>query len=309
MKFIRVVFIIAVLIFAKQSFAQLFHKTYGKQSNPAIVFLHGGPGYNSFTFESSTAQRLADEGYYVVVYDQRGCGRSTEVEDSKYTFDEAVADLDNIYQSTGVKKATLVGHSWGGALSLMYAEQHPDKVKNIILVGAPMDYPQTFKAIVKNAREAYTEQGKQHQLKYLDMLETFDKESLQYANYCFMQAMGSGLYSPDSTTEEAKAIKTRVKQSPDIQLASEMTQEPVIGLYNSEHYTTLVLYDKLKSLKKSVPVYGIYGDEDGLFDDTQLNKIGETLEPKNFAVVTGASHSVFIDQQDKFISLLKKYMK
>lgn len=289
--------------------AQLYSKAYGYKKNPAVLFLHGGPGYNSFTFEASTAERLAGDGYYVVVFDQRGCGRTVSEGDDQYTFDEAVADVDGIMKKYGLKTATLLGHSWGGTLGLMYAEKYPGKVKELVLIDAPMDYQQTFTAIIANAREAYTAQGKESQLKYLDMLSTFDKTSLQYANYCFMQAFAAGLYQADSPAMNAKSIKEHVKQSPDIAQARNMTQEPVLGLYEHEHYTTLKLYDRLKALKKKVPVYAIYADDDGLFDATQLDEIKKVVGSDNFTLIHNASHSVFIDQQDQFLDVLESYMK
>lgn len=302
--------LIVLLVISINVNAQLYTKDYGDKKNPAIVFLHGGPGYNSFTFEASTAERLAANGYYVIVFDQRGCGRSETPKDSnEYTFEEAIADVDFVYNKYGVKKAALLGHSWGGALGLMYAEKYPDKVSSFVLIGAPMDYQQTFKSIIANARKSYNEQGKTTQLKYLDMLESMDKESLQYANYCFMQAFPAGLYKTDNPAPNAGEIKEKVKQSPDVAQARNMTQEPVLGLYANEHYTTLQLYDRLTQLKKQVNIYGIYGSDDGLFDEAQLNEIKSIAGEENFKLVQNASHSVFMDQQDVFLEVLQEFIK
>lgn len=297
-----------LLLFFNTLSAQLYHNAYGDNKNPAIVFLHGGPGYNCFTFEASTAQALADEGYYVVVFDQRGCGRSSTPDDSKFTFEEAVADVDMILKVNGVKKATLIGHSWGGALGVMFAEKHPDKVKQLVLVGAPMDYPHTFETIITHCREAYKEQGNETQSRYLDMLETMDKTSLQYANYCFMQAMAAGLYRTDNPAPEAAEIKARLKASPDIAQASKMTPEPVQKLYNNEQYTNLNLYERLAKVSKTIPVYGIFGEDDGLFDKEQLDEIAKAIGKDRLSVVFGASHAVFIDQQKEFIMFLNKFI-
>lgn len=59
--------------------AEIYSAAYGKASDPAVIFLHGGPGYNSLDFEVTTAQKLADQGFYVIVYDRRGEGRSRAV--------------------------------------------------------------------------------------------------------------------------------------------------------------------------------------------------------------------------------------
>lgn len=308
MKRINILLVFALLYINLSANAQLYSSAYGKKINTPIVFLHGGPGYNSFTFEASTAERLADEGYYVIVYDQRGCGRSKHSEENKYNFEEAVSDLDEIYKKYGLNKAAILGHSWGGALGLMFAEKYPEKVDRLILISAPMDYQQTFVAMINHARAVYTKDNKQTQLKYLDMLETFDKTSLQYANYCFMQAMSSGQYSVDNPTEEAEGIKSELKQHPNSSLATNMTQEPVLGLYENEHYTNLKLYDRLSAVKAQLPILGIFGAEDGLFDTKQLNDIKAVVGEGNFTLLENASHSVFIDQQDEFINVLQVYL-
>ncbi len=295
-----------LLLITSVADAQLYSKAYGDNNNPAIIFLHGGPGYNSFTFEASTAERLAEEGYYVIVFDQRGCGRS-ETEGDDYTFEEAITDIDGIYKKYNVDKASLIGHSWGGGLAIVYAEAHPDMVNDIVLVGAPMDYQQTFKAILVHARASYEKNSKQAQLSYLDILDTMDNTSLAYANYCFMHAMSSGQYSTNDPAENVKDIAVKMQQHPDIRQAMNMTQPPVKGFYDSEHYTTLTFYDRLSELKEEVPVYGIYGKDDGLFDEEQLNNISRIVGSENFTVVEGASHSVFIDQQEEFIKLLTRY--
>lgn len=311
MKVLRLLSLLLVTLFSINNVnaQELYSASYGDENDPAILFLHGGPGYNSFSFEASTAEVLAKEGFYVVVFDQRGCGRSVNVQGSEYTFEEAVKDIDGLYKKYGLNKATLIGHSWGGALGLVFAEQHPDKVNALVLVGAPMDYQQTFKAIIKNSRDAYKASNKTDQLKYLDMLEQMDTASLQYANYCFLHAMASGQYSTNEITPSTQRIYTSLAGDQDAQLLQNMTQPPVSGFYKSAHYTTLNLINRLSILKKKVKVYGIFGDEDGLFDPVQLNAIDDAIGKDNFMIIKGASHSVFIDQQDMFLQTLEGYIK
>eukprot|EP01034_Spumella_vulgaris_P005418 gene5418-6915_t len=167
--------LVAVLLLATVpvwASSPLYLKAYGDAKNPAVIFLHGGPGYNAVSFEHTTAQRLADEAHcYVLVYDQRGCGRNPTDPDAKFTFKEAFADLNGIYQKYNIEKATLIGHSFGGTLGILFTEKYPKQVQNLVLVGSPLSYQTTFKHIIVRCRELYTQQGKTDQLAYLDMLE------------------------------------------------------------------------------------------------------------------------------------------
>lgn len=310
MNFIKRLFLVLSLLYTAavhaQPLPQLYSNAFGDKTNPALVFLHGGPGYNSFSFEASAAQRLADEGYYVIVYDQRGSGRSVEPDGTRYDFKEAIQDLSDIYAQYGIGRAILVGHSWGGTVGIMFAKQHPEKVNALVLTGSPLDYQQTFKAIISNCKWVYTENKKDEQLKYLAMLEEMDTTGLDYANYCFMHAMGAGLYQAKTPATSSIELFKSMRASPDAKYLFDMAQPPVKGFYDSERYTMLKLYDTVAAIKKKVPVYAIYGSEDGLFDTIQLAQIKKLVGADNFFLVSNASHAVFIDQQDMFVAKLKE---
>jgi len=106
-------------------------QTFGDQSNPVVITIHGGPGgdYRSIL----SLQALSDE-YYVVFFDQRGSGLSPRVSSEEITVKSAIADLDSIvnYYSNG-RKVNLVGHSWGAMLASAYIGQHPEKVDRAVL--------------------------------------------------------------------------------------------------------------------------------------------------------------------------------
>jgi proline iminopeptidase len=104
---------------------------------PALV-VHGGPGGGS----SRGHFRSFDPGRYrVVLFDQRGCGRSTPpardpaTDMSVNTTDHLVADMERLREHLGIEKWLLYGGSWGSTLILAYAERHPRRVSQIILVG------------------------------------------------------------------------------------------------------------------------------------------------------------------------------
>jgi proline iminopeptidase len=77
MKQIITVFIYFFVLFSVKAQA-LYTKSYGDTKHTPIIFIHGGPSGNSTLFESTTALNLSQKGYYVIVYDRRGEGRSID---------------------------------------------------------------------------------------------------------------------------------------------------------------------------------------------------------------------------------------
>lgn len=288
---------------------ELYVKTFGKASQPALIFLHGGPGYNCASFEATTAQNLADAGFFVIVYDRRGEGRSKDPE-ATYTFRQTNDDLNLIYEKYKLKQATLIGHSFGGIVAAKYGEQNLRKVKAIVLVGAPISLQESFKTILKKVKTIYTEKGNETNLNYVKMLEKMDTTSLQYSSYSFMHAMQNGFYSPAQPGEEAQAIYASFKtDSLLMNYASKMGYEAPQGFWKNEQYTTLDLSGAIRNvMDKHIPIYGIYGKEDGLYSTEQIENLRKLIGKENVMYLDNCSHSVFIDQQAAFINALSEWV-
>jgi proline iminopeptidase len=107
------------------------------RGKPAVV-VHGGPGSGSSTWD----RRLFDpSAYRVVLFDQRGCGRSTphasepDVDLTSNTTQNLIADMELLRQHVDVEGWLVLGGSWGSTLALAYAETYPDRVTEMILWG------------------------------------------------------------------------------------------------------------------------------------------------------------------------------
>jgi pimeloyl-ACP methyl ester carboxylesterase len=131
--------------------AELFLMTRGADRRaPVLLWLHGGPGGAERPLFRYFNSELED--HFVVGYwDQRGAGRSfdPEADPQSLTIARHLADLDvvvdHLRQSLGRDKLVLIGHSWGSALGLLYAQAHPDKVSAFIGV-APVVATRTGQA-------------------------------------------------------------------------------------------------------------------------------------------------------------------
>ena len=92
-----IVFLLCILTTQILNGQTIYSKAYGESENPVIIFIHGGPRGNSTLFEGTTAEKLAEKGFYVIAYDRRGEGRSIDTT-ANFTFQEAIDDLNNIYK-------------------------------------------------------------------------------------------------------------------------------------------------------------------------------------------------------------------
>jgi pimeloyl-ACP methyl ester carboxylesterase len=101
--------------------------------NPALVFLHGGPGMSETGFFRTYCAPL-EKHFTAVYWDQRGAGKSFDrgIPRSSMTVERFIADLDELVDAVrarvGCGKVVLFGHSWGSALGALYAARFPAKV-------------------------------------------------------------------------------------------------------------------------------------------------------------------------------------
>jgi len=105
----------------------------GRPDGIPAVFLHGGPGAGS----TPKHRRFFDpEAYRIIVYDQRGAGRSTplgELRDN--TTPHLIADLETLRRHLRVERWLVFGGSWGSTLAIAYAEAHPERCLGLVLRG------------------------------------------------------------------------------------------------------------------------------------------------------------------------------
>jgi proline iminopeptidase len=302
---------------APQMMDSLYVNTFGDHTNQPLIFVHGGPGSNSHDFEVTTAQKLADEGYYVIVYDQRGQGRSHEATDSAFTYKIYSDDLKMIIDRLGLSSPILLGYSHGGPISINFDQSYPNVAKSILLISAPINFWGSMKSIYENCSRNYTASNNTEGRDHLAALyyELFINDNSEYSQdflvgSTFIHGMQCGLYDTSYPTPQALELKSLVQQKPIQQPLSGMTTAMPSFLKNENYiqgnYFSFVLGQKGR-------YFGIYGDEDGLFTPLELSLIQSALnsqgETPRFKLVKGSSHSVFIDQQPEFIRLVKEFTK
>ena len=136
--------------------------TASQGSSPPVVLCHGGPGVYD-NLEPLAA--MFDDLAAVHRYDQRGCGRSQD----RGPWDVAtfVADLDALRAHWGYETWTVIGHSWGAWLALLYAIEHPRHINRLVYISGTGIDPAWHQEFRKN-REAKMPADKRERFRHLN---------------------------------------------------------------------------------------------------------------------------------------------
>jgi proline iminopeptidase len=145
---------------------QIYWEISGTPAGKSALVLHGGPGSGC----STGMRRYFDPDVYrIVLFDQRGCGRSTphasepDADLSTNTTPHLIADIELLRQHLGIKRWLVLGGSWGSTLALAYAQKFPDRVTEMVLNGTATTTPGEIDWIMHGLRIFFPEQWERSQ--------------------------------------------------------------------------------------------------------------------------------------------------
>ncbi len=130
-------------------------ETCGNDQGVPLVFLHGGPGGGCLPHH----RRYYDPAFWnIVLYDQRGAGRSTPVASvADNTTPHLLADLERLRESLRIERWLVFGGSWGSTLALAYAQAHPERVSGLVLRGIFLASPPELDWFLHGMRQVFPE--------------------------------------------------------------------------------------------------------------------------------------------------------
>lgn len=115
--------------------ATIYYEVMGAGSGTPLVLVNGGPGFDHTYLHLSTAWDTLGKNRRIVMYDQRGTGRSLgEHKGQTYTLKDQIDDLEALREHLGAEKIDLLGHSWGGYLVMAYSAMHPERISHLFIV-------------------------------------------------------------------------------------------------------------------------------------------------------------------------------
>lgn len=112
---------------------ELYFEESGNPNGKPVVFVHGGPGAGT---DPKQRQFFDPSAYRIVLFDQRGCGKSTPFASlENNTTWHLVADMELLRTHLKIEKWQVFGGSWGSTLALAYAQTHPERCSELVLRG------------------------------------------------------------------------------------------------------------------------------------------------------------------------------
>ncbi|MGM0847024.1 MAG: alpha/beta fold hydrolase [Bacillota bacterium] len=195
----------------------LYVEVYGSTNKEAVLYLHGGPGESCYDFSFEQAEKMA-ENFFVVAIDQRGVCRSEEIHpEEDFSLTDIIEDCEALREHLNIRKWSLIGHSFGGFLCVMYAKKYRDSIHKIIFEGPTFDFELTSRSLLRKTALLLEQSGKEQEAgeckaladteeavsirelteKYMAYSDLLGKERMRIYKFNLSSGVDYSLYSDD----------------------------------------------------------------------------------------------------------------
>jgi proline iminopeptidase len=273
---------------------RLYYRVAGKPA-PAtpVVFLHGGPGYNSYSFARLAGPRL--EPHLAMVYfDQRGSGRSERPWTQEYSIQTLVDDIEALRLRLGAPKIVLMGHSFGGTLALEYAARYPEHVSQVVFVDGLSDGPASMKV-------------------WRERLE--NKTLPDSGGDSCAEAKANMAFVNQSTGKNGKAFFDQL-QFVDQEIRKQQDAiDDASGLKNTGELSNalfsggLACYRFTQHSRLTMPVLVIGGRHDGAIGMKPMRELAAKLPHAKLLEYERSAHFPYLEEPDRFAADVVAFLK
>ncbi|MFK4428942.1 proline iminopeptidase [Bacillus sp. RC54] len=285
---------------------KLYVETYGNLKNKPVLYLHGGPGESCYDFSFHQAERLKDS-LYVIMIDQRGVCRSEEItEDEAFGLNDLIEDCEELKKVLQIEKWSVIGHSFGGYVALLYASIYPSSIEKIIFEAPTFDFALTSRALLQKTGHLLKKYGK----------EEVAEESLTYSasDATSEELLEAYIRLSDELKEKRMEIYNYKEDVKDESLYSDDEWE-VCSNRSKIHFDRLKLegvfhtslLPKIQDIQN--PMLLIVGKHDVVTCEKQIETFNKDAQNGDYIVFEESGHTPHYEEADRFAEIVIQFLK
>jgi proline iminopeptidase len=267
--------------------ATLYYEILGVKTGTPLLVINGGPGvdhtYMHSTLHPSSALDKLAEDRPVVLYDQRGVGKSPVLQAGQScTVADQVADLEALRAHLGYERLHILGHSFGGYLAMAYAAHYPERIERLIICdsAAPKFADTTF--LFEKVFPETTER--------MEAIQGTDKATKKAA---FMQYLSMLFYSTKNRdTYLSQVTAVNVNNEVGDRLLKDMEGLDFTPELHNFRFPTLVMTGRFDMNVAPTVAYAIH----------------KAISGSRFVVFEQSGHLPFYEEQERFVQTVRNFL-
>lgn len=266
--------------------AKIYVEVRGAGNGVPLVVVNGGPGFDHSYLHVSDAWDLLAMTRRVVFYDQRGNGRSPELESGQScVLADQIEDLEAVRAHLGEEKIDLLGHSWGGYLVMAYAARHPEHVARLVICDSAAPRWSDTKFIFDDIYPDVSERWER--LNFADTLgdkDAADEIMRHYFSMLFVSTDMRDAFLANAAFEYSRPINEALNAD-----LARFDLNPELGKFT---FPTLVLTGRF----------------DANVAPSTAWKIHKAIPGSKFVVFEKSGHLPFLEEKDAFVRVVGEFL-
>ncbi len=152
---------------------KIWYEIYGTEYNDTLLYLHGGPGASCLDFVNQA--KALSEKMRVAIFDQLGVLRSEAIAGNEsYSMEYQIEMVEEMRKFLGIEKWSILGHSYGGMLAVLYAHTYPNSIHKVILECPSLHFEDSAKSIAAYLSEHIKSLNNKQAVELLEKIELTD---------------------------------------------------------------------------------------------------------------------------------------
>jgi pimeloyl-ACP methyl ester carboxylesterase len=287
--------------YANNGEIKLWTESFGNSTDPSILLIIGA-GSQSILWPDEFCKKLANQGFFVIRYDNRDTGKSSAIDYAKnpYTIMDMAKDSLAVLDHYNINQANIIGFSMGGQIAQFIGAYFPERAKTITLMATSTSFEEGFNAFAGKYDGKGLSAPKDHYVKWATKATT--------PNQTYEQKLSDFVHSWKLLNGDKTPFDEALyKQIAENSFARSNLDNP----YPQHAYAMKASYNEHKEApgKINLPTLIIHGEEDPVFGVDHAEALHKNIRGSKLEVIKGMGHNLNTRFYDPLINLIKNHCK